>query len=56
MRGQDDGEPLDVAGLPVIRQWFTVRLENKRLLPAAQAFWDFLANSGTEYLPAANTN
>lgn len=47
---------LDVAGLPVIRQWFTVKLEKKSLLPAAQSFWDFLVKSGTKYLPAANTN
>ena len=47
---------LDVAGLPVIRQWFTVKLEKKRLLPAARAFWDFLVDSGTKYLPTANTN
>lgn len=46
---------LDVAGLPVIRQWFIVKLEKKRLLPAARAFWDFLVSSGTKYLPTANT-
>ncbi len=46
---------LDVTGLPVMRQWFTVKLEKKRLLPAARAFWDFLVDSGTKYLPEANS-
>lgn len=41
----------DVQGLPVIRQWFVVKRRDKRVLPAAQALWDFLADSGREYLP-----
>jgi LysR family transcriptional regulator, low CO2-responsive transcriptional regulator len=44
---------LDVAGLPVIRQWFLVKLQKKRLLPAAQAFWDFLLGSSARFLPGA---
>lgn len=43
---------LDVVGLPVVRQWFVVRRREKRLLPAAQALWDFLVASGADYLPA----
>lgn len=43
---------LDVVGLPLVRQWFVVRRREKRLLPAAQALWDFLVASGADYLPA----
>jgi DNA-binding transcriptional LysR family regulator len=42
---------LDVAGLPIVRQWFVVRRREKRLLPAAQALWDQLATSGGSFLP-----
>lgn len=42
---------LDIVGLPIIRQWYIVRHADKRLLPAAQALWDFLAVSGAEFLP-----
>ncbi len=42
---------LDVTGLPVVRQWFIVRQQSKRLLPAAQELWDFFAISGARYLP-----
>ena len=42
---------LDVTGLPVIRQWFVVRQQSKRLLPAARELWDFIAQSGAGYLP-----
>lgn len=50
----DDGRlaVLPVKGLPIVRQWFVVRPEEKRLLPAAQALWDFFASSGAEHLPA----
>ena len=44
---------LDVAGLPVIRQWFLVKLKKKRLLPAAQALWDFIIGSSAKFLPSA---
>ena len=40
-----------VAGLPLVRQWFVVRRRDKRLLPAAQAVWDFLATTGAKFLP-----
>jgi LysR family transcriptional regulator for metE and metH len=42
---------LDVAGLPVVRQWFVVHRRDKRLLPAAAALRDFLAREGHRYLP-----
>jgi DNA-binding transcriptional LysR family regulator len=42
---------LNVKGLPVIRQWFVVKREDKRLPPAAQALWEFLSSSGANYLP-----
>ncbi len=42
---------LDVAGLPVLRQWFVVRSRDKRLLPAGQALWDHLVAHGANYLP-----
>jgi LysR family transcriptional regulator for metE and metH len=42
---------LDVAGLPVVRQWFVVRSRDKRLLPAAQALWDHMVAYGAGYLP-----
>jgi LysR family transcriptional regulator for metE and metH len=42
---------LNVNGLPVVRQWFVVKQREKRLLPAAQALWSFLATSGVRFLP-----
>jgi len=42
---------LDVYSLPIIRQWFLVMRQGKRLLPSPQALWDFLAKSGKDYLP-----
>jgi len=42
---------LDVVGLPVIRQWFVVRRDDKKLMPAAQALWDFFVTSGVDFLP-----
>jgi LysR family transcriptional regulator for metE and metH len=42
---------LDVVGMPLVRQWHVVRLNEKRLLPATQALWDFLATSGYQFLP-----
>jgi DNA-binding transcriptional LysR family regulator len=43
---------LDVAGLPVIRQWFLVRRRDKVLLPPARALLDFLSSEGAKFLPA----
>jgi LysR family transcriptional regulator for metE and metH len=42
---------LDLAGLPVVRQWFIVKLARRRLLPAAQALRQFLIDEGEQYLP-----
>ncbi|MGO9358076.1 MAG: LysR family transcriptional regulator [Xanthobacteraceae bacterium] len=44
---------LDVAGLPVVRQWYVVRRQDKVLLPPAQAMLDFLCAEGASFLPAA---
>lgn len=43
--------PLKATGLPVVRQWFVVRPQGKRLLPAASDLWDFFATSGARFLP-----
>ncbi|QWG14577.1 LysR family transcriptional regulator [Bradyrhizobium sediminis] len=45
---------LDVAGLPVVRQWFVVRRQDKVLLPPAQAMLDFLRAEGARFLPGAH--
>jgi len=42
---------LDVAGLPVIRQWFVVARNDKVLLPPARAMLDFLKVEGPHFLP-----
>ena len=44
---------LDVAGLPIMRQWYAVRRSDKTLLPPAQAMLEFLGEEGASYLPAA---
>jgi len=44
-----------VDGLPIVRQWLVVRQSKKRLLPAAQALWDFFSSSGAKYLPDTPT-
>lgn len=43
---------LDVAGLPVVRQWLVVKRKDKVLLPPAQAMLDFLRATGAEFLPS----
>jgi DNA-binding transcriptional LysR family regulator len=43
---------LDVAGLPVVRQWLVVRRRDKVLLPPAQAMLDFLKTEGPSFLPS----
>jgi DNA-binding transcriptional LysR family regulator len=45
---------LNVAGLPVIRQWHALRRTDKVLLPPAQAMLDFLSEEGHRYLPNAS--
>ena len=47
---------LDVAGLPVVRQWFIVKLARRRLLPAAQALRQFLIDEGEKFLPPIPQN
>jgi LysR family transcriptional regulator for metE and metH len=42
---------LDVAGLPVVRQWFALSRKDKVLLPPAQAMLDFLSTRGKQFLP-----
>ncbi len=43
---------LDVAGLPLMRQWFIVHRSDRPLSPAARAFRDFAAERGKGFLPA----
>lgn len=42
--------PLRVAGTPVMRRWHVVRRAEKRLLPIAEAFADFLVERGAELI------
>lgn len=42
---------LEVAGLPVMRQWLVVRARERRLMPAGQALQAFLAKEGGSFLP-----
>jgi DNA-binding transcriptional LysR family regulator len=42
---------LDVAGLPMWRRWYVVRLARKRPLPATRALVDFVTTRGAEFLP-----
>jgi LysR family transcriptional regulator, low CO2-responsive transcriptional regulator len=42
---------LDVAGLPMLRQWWVVQNKEKRLMPAPEALWRFLEEEGRDYLP-----
>lgn len=42
---------LDVAGLPIRRNWFVVRRADKSLGPAAQGFWGFMVAEGKNLLP-----
>jgi DNA-binding transcriptional LysR family regulator len=43
---------LDVQGMPIIRQWFSVSRLDRSLSPAMQAFNEFLTQQGSGYLPA----
>jgi LysR family transcriptional regulator for metE and metH len=47
---------LDIAGLPVVRQWFIVRLARRRVMPAAQALRQFLIDEGEKFLPPMPQN
>jgi DNA-binding transcriptional LysR family regulator len=42
-----------VAGLPVVRRWHVVHRRGKQLLPIAQAFRDFVCESGASYADAS---
>ena len=44
---------LDVQGMPIIRQWFSVSRLDRSLSPAMQAFNEFLTQQGSRYLPPA---
>ena len=43
---------LDVVGMPIVRQWYSVSRLDRSLSPAMQAFNDFLVADGSRYLPA----
>lgn len=43
---------LDVASLPIIRQWYLVHPRDKRLSPVAQAFKEFILNEAKGLLEA----
>jgi LysR family transcriptional regulator, low CO2-responsive transcriptional regulator len=45
---------LDVIGMPIRRQWFSVVRTDRTLSPAMQAFQDFLSRKGAQYLPSIN--
>lgn len=42
---------LQVMGTPLLKHWYLVRLQEHRLLPAAQALWNFLKETGPNYFP-----
>lgn len=44
---------LPVAGLPVMRRWYVVQLQDKRLSPVAAAFREFLLERGAPIIAAA---
>lgn len=43
--------PLDVEGIPIKRQWFSVTRTDRSISPAMQRFQDFLVSEGSRYLP-----
>ncbi len=42
---------LDIAGLPMVREWYVVRLRDKAVMPASEAMWIFLSSEGKSFLP-----
>jgi hypothetical protein len=42
---------LPIEGMPMMRQWFVVKMLERRLLPAAHARWDHLTTESTKFLP-----
>jgi LysR family transcriptional regulator for metE and metH len=45
---------LDVQGLPMVRRWYVVKRQDKRLLPASRALWDHMVRDGAGFLPAVS--
>ena len=43
---------LDVIGMPIRRQWFSVVRTDRTLSPAMKAFQDFLTRKGAQFLPS----
>lgn len=43
---------LDVEDFPIMRHWYLVHLQNKRLPPMVQAFKDFVLGEGRDLIPA----
>ena len=41
---------LDVVGLPIVRDWYVIRLSEKNLPPIAAAFWTFLLQNGARLI------
>ena len=44
---------LDVAGLPIVREWYVIHLKTKRLSPVAAAFRRFLVDHGARIIAGA---
>jgi DNA-binding transcriptional LysR family regulator len=42
---------LDVAGLPIMREWFVVHRADHTLSPVSRAMWDFTIEEGQSFLP-----
>ena len=42
---------LKVAGLPIVRQWYIVHLQERRLMPVVSALRDFLIHDARRFLP-----
>ena len=42
---------LDVAHLPIVRQWYVMHLKERRLIPAAEVLRKFLTEHGSSFLP-----
>jgi DNA-binding transcriptional LysR family regulator len=46
---------LDVVGMPIRRQWFSVCRSDRTQSPAMRIFQDFLIREGAKYLPIIPT-
>jgi len=44
---------LDVEGFPIMRHWYLVQREGKRLSPVSQAFRSFVLSEATRFMPSA---